>query len=85
MAYRVEFTSQARKQLEALPRPAQQRLIVALEKLADDPRPPGIKAMKGPWRGHYRLRVGSYRAIYTVHDERVVVEVVRIGDRKEIY
>ncbi len=41
--------------------------------------------MKGPWRGHYRLRVGSYRAIYTVHDERVVVEVVRIGDRKEIY
>jgi mRNA interferase RelE/StbE len=81
--YRVDFTALADKQLEKLDPQVQRRVGIAVDKLADNPRPPGIKSLVG--RSGYRLRVGDYRVIYRVEDSVLVVLVVELGHRREIY
>lgn len=83
-AYVVEFTPAAERQLAALAR--QDRLLVAaaLAALASNPRPPGC-AKLGGHEGLWRVRVRQFRIIYTVADQRLLVTVVKIGDRKEVY
>ena len=87
--YVIEFAAPAAKALRKLHAGAPEqaaRIARALTELADDPRPVGkkIKALVGR-RGHLRLRVGDYRLVYTVIDERLVVLVLEIGHRREIY
>ena len=59
------------------------RLHQAAEKLRHNPRPPGCKKLQG--RPGYRVRVGDYRLIYEIHDNRLLIVVIDIGDRKDIY
>ncbi|MDX2142897.1 MAG: type II toxin-antitoxin system RelE/ParE family toxin [Rhodospirillaceae bacterium] len=83
MVYRVEFERRAAKELAALPAPARERILKALDRLADDPRASGnIKALHG---GGYRLRVGDYRVLYVVKDDLLLVLVVKVGHRKDVY
>ncbi len=82
--YRVEIARRAVKALAALPRLEQQRIRAAIDLLTDNPRPPGCVAMAGEARA-YRVRVGDYRIIYEVLDARLVVQVVRIGHRRDVY
>jgi mRNA interferase RelE/StbE len=82
--YRVEIMRSALKQLEALPREEQERLTKEINALADDPRPPGVERLKGV-ADQYRIRVGSYRVIYTIRDDRLIVLVLRIGHRRDVY
>lgn len=84
MTYRVELARRAVKALSALPRREQQRIRAAIDLLADNPRPPGCAAMAGEARA-YRVRVGQYRIIYEVFDDRLVIQVVRVGHRREVY
>lgn len=84
MTYAVLFKPSARKALARLARSVQVRLIEAAEALAEDPRPPGVKKLQGD-DNLWRIRVGAYRIVYEIHDARLVVLVVRIGDRKDIY
>ena len=56
-----------------------------IEALADDPRPVGIVALEGSWRGYYRVRSGNYRVTYGVEDAVLIVVVVKVGDRRDIY
>jgi mRNA interferase RelE/StbE len=56
-----------------------------IDLLADDPRPPACKAMAGQPFGTYRVRTGDYRIVYEVHDDRLVVLVIRIGHRRKVY
>ena len=60
-----------------------QRLLQAAEKLCHNPHPSGHKKMKG--RPDYRIRVGDYRILYRIHHRELLVEVVKIGDRKDVY
>jgi mRNA interferase RelE/StbE len=83
-AYRVEIARRAVKALTALPRKEQQRIRAAIDLLADNPRPPGCVALAGETRA-YRVRVGDYRIIYEVFDDRLVVHVVRVGHRPDVY
>ena len=83
MPYSVEILRSAQKQLGKIDRNQRSRVFQAIRKLADDPRPPGTKKLTG--RPAWRIRVGSYRIIYEIHDDRLVVLVVAIGDRKEVY
>jgi len=83
-AYRVEIARRASKSLGALPRREQQRIRVAIDLLAGSPRPPGGVALAGEPHA-YRVRVGDYRIIYEVFDDRLVVQVVRIGHRRDVY
>jgi mRNA interferase RelE/StbE len=82
--YSVQFVRSARKELEALPDDALKRIFPRIESLADVPRPPGCKKLRGA-RDLWRIRIGSYRVIYQVDDDVLVVEVRAVGDRKDIY
>lgn len=83
--YSILINPAAWAEIMDLPQRAQERIFNAIEALEADPRPGGIKALKGEWRGHYRLRVGDYRVVYTVEDNVLRVLVVRVGDRKDVY
>jgi mRNA interferase RelE/StbE len=84
MAYEVAFKPSAFRSLANLPKPAQKRILVKIESLAEKPFPPGVKKLKGE-EDLYRIRAGDYRVIYQVQSELLLVLVVRIGHRKEIY
>ena len=84
MTYQVLFQPSALRELRKLPRKVQVRIVTRAEALAKEPRPPGVKKLEG-MKGLYRLRVGKYRMIYQVQDERLVVLVVRIGHRRDVY
>jgi mRNA interferase RelE/StbE len=81
---RVEVTPAARRSLRRLDRQAQRRVQAAIELLSTDPRPPGAKALQGR-RGYLRVRTGDYRVVYTVSDDVLLVLVVALGHRREIY
>jgi mRNA interferase RelE/StbE len=82
--YRIRFTPEARRNLEALPKAGQRRLDARIIQLAANPRPPGVITLQGG-QGLLRLRVGDYRIIYRIEDEVLLVIVIRIGHRREVY
>ena len=84
MAYRIEVTPRARKNLRALPKRERQRTAEQIDALKTDPRPTGCKKLKGR-KDFYRIRVGDYRVVYQIKDEVLLILIVRIGNRKETY
>ncbi len=84
MAHTVEFLKSAEEELAGLPKEAQRQIVRKVERLKDDPRPAGVKQLKSPEK-FLRLRVGDYRVIYVVDGKHLVVLVVSIRDRKEVY
>jgi len=81
--YRVIVRKSVSKDLKGIPRKDVRRILSAIKSLADDPRPPGTKKLSGQER--YRLRQGNYRILYEIKDDRLIVCVVRIGDRRDAY
>lgn len=84
MPYAISYTSSAAKALRKIERATSRRLLQAIGRLSDDPRPPGCIQLKGG-EGELRIRVGNYRVIYEVKDEQLVVLVLHLGHRREIY
>lgn len=84
MTYRVDLTTAAARQVRKLPRPARERVLDAVEDLADDPRPHGAKKLVGEDVA-WRIRVGDHRVIYEVLDGELTVTVVRAAHRREVY
>lgn len=83
-SYRLFIKTSAAKEIEAIPTKKDRRRVVdRIRSLADEPRPPGCRKLSGAER--YRLRVGRYRILYTIEDDRLVVTVVKVGDRNEVY
>jgi mRNA interferase RelE/StbE len=83
-AYRIFIKPSAAKELEAIGNRKDRRRIVArIQSLADDPRPPGCQKLSGAEK--YRIRQGSYRIVYAIKDDRLVVLVVKVGHRKKVY
>ena len=83
-SYEIEISSTAEKQLRRLDRPTQIRLLKAITQLSGDPHPRGVRKLKGH-TDVFRLRVGSYRVLYSVGERRLVVIVLKIGHRRKIY
>jgi mRNA interferase RelE/StbE len=81
--YRVEFRPAAARQLRKIEPQARDRLRGAIALLAEDPRPPASRQLRG--RPGWRVRVGDYRIIYTIEDGLLVVVVITIGHRREVY
>lgn len=84
MTYRVEVAAAAVRQLRKLDRAAQRRVQAAIELLAAEPRPNGAKKLVGG-DGEWRVRTGDYRIVYEIHDNVLLVLVVAVGHRREIY
>ena len=82
--YHVEFSAPAAKQFRKLPGAIQQRLAPRINELAVDPRPHGSKKLSGE-EGIFRIRVGDHRVVYSIEDDALVVLVVKIGDRRDVY
>ena len=82
--YRVEIARRAVKAIARLPRKEQLRIRAAIDLLGEDPRPPGCVALAGE-DSVYRVRVGDYRILYEVVDRRLVIQVVRVGHRRDVY
>jgi mRNA interferase RelE/StbE len=81
--YRVEINKKARKSLDKLSDFIVAPVLSAINDLAENPRPQGCKKLKG--RKGYRIRVGDYRVIYEIFDHILLIEVVDLGHRKDIY
>ena len=83
MSYRIELRPAAVRALKKLDPPIRSRVQGAIALLAEDPRPPAARALRG--RPGLRVRVGDYRIIYTVTDEVLLVVVVTVGHRRDVY
>ena len=83
MAYSISIKHSAVKALEKLDKPQRLRLIEAIDKLKDNPAAGSV--LKGEFSGLRRIRIGDYRIVYEVQDEQLVILVIRIGHRREIY
>ena len=83
--YRLVIKASAAKELEAVGQKADRaRLVASIQELAEQPKPVGAEKLSG----HidlYRIRVGNYRVVYEIDDGQIVVTVVKVGHRKEIY
>ena len=82
--YSIEFLPTALKELSKLPLEVQQRIADRIDELKTNPYPPGIKALKSG-DGRLRLRVGDYRVIYRIEADNLVIIVIKVGHRRNIY
>lgn len=82
--YRIELTRDAAKSLTGYDRTTQTRIRAAIDALAAEPRPSGSCKLAGG-SGEWRIRVGDYRIVYEIYDGRLVVLVVRVAHRREVY
>jgi mRNA interferase RelE/StbE len=84
MRYQIIIKPAAERSLDRLPRVTRRRIADRLEMLRDDPRPPGAVKLSGQ-DAMYRIRVGDYRVIYEIDDDRLIIFVLRVAHRKDAY
>ena len=84
MKYTVRLNTRVGKVLDRLPPDMRRRIVRRLEALEDNPRPRGVEKLTGVDE-LYRVRVGTYRIVYAIRDRELVVIVVRIGHRRDVY
>jgi mRNA interferase RelE/StbE len=84
VAYQVEISPAARRRIKKLKKAAQKRIVACIEALGGDPRPAGVKKLSGV-EDLYRVREGDYRIIYQVQDEILLVLVLKVGHRRDVY
>ena len=84
MSYRIEFSPAASRKIRDLEKPVQTRIFRAIEALKKAPRPPSCKKLECE-EPLYRIRVGDYRIIYEIHDALLLVLVLKIGHRRDVY
>jgi len=85
MPYTIEIARPAQRQLKKLDAPTRKKISQRIDRLAMDPRPPGAVKLTDVSPPIYRIRDGQYRILYTIDDDKLIVLVVRIGHRSEVY
>lgn len=83
LSYRLEVSRRVGKQIGALPRQVRDRVDAAILALEETPRPRGSEKLSGG--KEYRVRVGDYRVVYVVDDEEMLVQILRVAHRREVY
>lgn len=81
--YELQIKKSVAKDLDPLPKKDVQRIVEVINSLADNPRPPQSLKLSGEEK--YRLRCGAYRVLYEIHDDVLIVCVVKVGHRKDVY
>lgn len=82
-SYKIEFATGVRKDFRKIPKQDATRILKRIERLAENPRPPDSKKLAGD--DAMRIRIGTYRVIYEINDEVVLVLILRVGHRKNVY
>lgn len=82
-SYKITFKKSVSKDLRKIPKKDVLRILKAIKALADDPRPPQSKKLSGQEK--YRLRQGNYRVLYSIEDEKLIIQVVKVGNRRDVY
>ncbi|MFC7335734.1 type II toxin-antitoxin system RelE/ParE family toxin [Haloferula chungangensis] len=82
-SYKVEFAKQVQKDFRKIPKPDAEKILRQIAELATQPFPSNSKKLKG--EELYRVRIGNYRVIYEIHGDRLVITVVKVGHRKDVY
>lgn len=82
-SYSVVIRRSAGKEIEALPTTDRRRVVARIQALASDPRPVGCEKLSGEEK--YRLRQGDYRILYEITDRELIVTVVKVGNRRDVY
>jgi mRNA interferase RelE/StbE len=82
--YKVEWKRSAVKELKYLPRDAVAKILKAIEQLPENPYPSGVRKFVGSEQS-YRIREGDYRIIYSIVSSTLVIEIIRVGHRKDTY
>jgi mRNA interferase RelE/StbE len=83
-SYSIEWKSSATKELKKLPKPVIAKIVRAVEDLVTNPRPDGFRKLTDT-ENTYRIRIGDYRVVYNVFEKRLVIEIIRVRDRKDAY
>ena len=84
VSYKIEWRRSTKKDFKGISKSEIPKIIKAVENLSENPHPSGSKKLTGS-EFTYRMRIGNYRVIYEIHDKRILVEVVKVGHRKDIY
>ena len=82
-SYSLFIKPSAAKEIEAVPKPDRRRIVAKIMSLSSDPRPPGCEKLSG--HDQYRIRQGNYRILYQIHDLKLIVVVVKVGHRRDVY
>lgn len=83
-SFDIEVSRTAEKQIKKLGREDQIRVLRTIRGLADEPRPRGCRKLRG-YDDIFRIRVGTYRVIYSVDEGRIVIVILKVGHRREVY
>jgi mRNA interferase RelE/StbE len=83
-SYNIEWKQSAAQELRKLPREAVLRILQAVEQLATEPYPHGVRKLVGA-QHTYRIRVGDYRVVYNVVSSTLIIQIVRVGHRRDVY
>jgi mRNA interferase RelE/StbE len=83
--YEISFVKQARRHIKKLDPDIADQIQKAIDQLADNPRPQSAKRLKGSYKGLWRERTGNYRIIYEIKDRQLIISIIRVGHRKNIY
>lgn len=83
--YNIRWKASADKELRALPKITIQAVLDAVDKLAKNPYAVNTKKLKGTAKAYFRVRVGDYRIIYEVNNQELIIFIIEIGHRKDVY
>ena len=81
--YKIYFKESVEKDIRSIPKKDLKKILLRIEALAKDPRPPGHEKLTGQEK--YRIRQGAYRIIYSIQDNELTIWVVKVGHRKDVY
>ena len=83
--YRIEYSKDIEKDLSKLPKKEVTKILLKIGELAKNPRPTGIEALQGKFKGLHRIRSGNYRIVYQIIDARLILLVAKVSHRREVY
>jgi mRNA interferase RelE/StbE len=84
MSYQIEIKKVAVKFLKQIPEKISNKILIEIDALAENPYPPGYKKLKDT-DNEYRIRIGDYRVIYSIYNEKLIIEIIKIAHRKDVY
>ena len=83
--YTIDFAPRTEGQLNLIPKDIRKLIFERIDKLRTNPRPEGVEPLQGAEKGFFRIRQGDYRIVYSIQDQKLLILIVRIVHRKEVY